>query len=169
MGYLYCIDSLKPQLQEENPDYNNIRELWLTILNGYAYFHYNLSHWKEALKWFQQAYDVCVQINGERSEQTVLLLNNLGSVYNRLGDSDTALTYFHKAEKIGKAFPDMENYAYVYLNLAYLYLEHKMFDEAKRYCSRAGVNATRLGNDETKQESEECLHKVAEVMQQKSA
>lgn len=160
---------MKPKLTEENPDYNDVLELWLTILTGYAYFYYNRNNLDEALKWFQLAYDTCVQIHGLKHEKTILLLNNLGSVHRRKGNLDDALTFFHNAEELGKHFPEMEEYAFVYLNLAYLYMENKMYDVAKNYCKRALVNSSRMENENNKKEAEECLNEVAKTLNQVNA
>ncbi len=134
------------------------------ILNGYAYYLYNVGRMQEAFEFFQQAYDVCVKIGGEKQKDTVLLLNNLGTVSKLKGNIDDAFSYFLRAEKIGKEFPDIDNFSFVYLNLAYLYMEKNMFSEAKEYCNRASVNSKRHEYEEGIKESEECLTKIKEAL-----
>lgn len=164
IGFQYCLDTLRPKLAKESPDYADALALWLMLLNGYAYFLYYVGRPEEAFKYFKEARVVRDQIGGEEDEQLVLLLNNLGTVSKLRGDTEAALGYFQEAEKLGKSIDSMENFAFVYLNLAYLYMELKVAGKAREYCERAKVNATRHGFEEGKKESEECLSKVKEAL-----
>lgn len=158
------METLRPKLVKENADYADALALWLMLLNGYAYFLHYVGRPEEAFKYFKKARSVREQIGGEHDEQQVLLLNNLGTVSKLRGDTDAALRYFHEAEKLGKNFPDMENFSFVYLNLAYLYMEFKMADRAREYCQKAMTNASRHELKEGIKESEECLSKVNEAL-----
>lgn len=164
IGFQYCLETLRPKLAKENADYADALALWLMLLNGYAYFLYYVGRPDEAFKYFKEARSVREQIGGEQDEQLVLLLNNLGTVSKLRGDTDAALRYFHEAEKLGKNFADMENFSFVYLNLAYLYMEFKMADRAREYCDRAMRNASRHEFKEGIKESQECLSKVEEAL-----
>lgn len=166
IGYQYCIEAMKPKLTKENPEYDDTMRLWIMVLNGYAYFMHNTGRVDEAFKLFSQAYDASVEIGAENDEQIVLLLNNLGTVSKLRGDNESAFSYFHRAETLGKNFPDIDNFSYVYLNLGYLYMESKLLTEAKEYCNRALNNASRHQYEEGKIEAEECLTRVKEVMQE---
>lgn len=108
-------------------------------------------------------YDVNRQIYGEKHEDNVLMLNNLGTISKHKGDMNSALNYFHEAEKLGKSLPEMNNFSFIYLNLAYCYMETNLLAEARKYCQFAQQNAAQHDYQENIKESEDCFAKVKEL------
>lgn len=168
-GYDYCFKKLEPKLDEKNEEYEDARMLYKTLLNGYAYFQYSMGKLDEALKYFKKTYALTQVIYGEQDEQIVLLLNNIGTISKHKGNLDDALKYFHEAEKIGKKLPNMKNFSFVYLNLAYCYMESNLLVEAHKYCEFAMRNAASHEYAEGTKEAEDCITKVKELKNQKLA
>lgn len=150
-------------MQHRNEEYEDARALYKTLLNGYAYFQYNLGKLDKAMEFFKRTYELTREIQGEQHEEVVLLLNNLGTIAKHKGNLDEALSYFHEAEKIGKLLPDMKNFSFVYLNLAYCCMEAKLLHEAHKYCQFAEGNAAKQGHQGGLKESEDCIAKVKEL------
>lgn len=130
------------------------------LLVDYAYFNHERGLLNKALEYFRQAYEVCVRTRGEDDQKTVFILNNLGYLYREKGDSENALQYFQKAEKLGENYPNLKDVAYVHLNLGYLHLEKNMLYEARRHCKQALKKSKKIGDIEVKKESQECLASV---------
>ncbi|XP_065218089.1 tetratricopeptide repeat protein 19 homolog, mitochondrial-like [Planococcus citri] len=159
-GYDFCFQKLEPKLNDQNEEYEDALALYKVLLNGYAYFNYNVGQLNKALELFKKAYDVNRQIYGEKHEDNVLMLNNLGTIYKHKGDMNTAISYFHEAEKLGKLLPEMENFSFIYLNLGYCYMETHVLNEALKYCQLAQRNAVHHDYQEGIKESEDCIAKV---------
>ena len=164
LGYRYCINGIQMHLRTENPYLYKAQEFLLVLLMGYAYFHYDRGLLNKASEYFNQAYEVCVRTRGEDDQQTVLILNNLGTVNRKQGYNENALRYFRQAEKLSKNFPNIKDAAYVHLNLGYLHLENDMLLEARRYCKQALRLSKKSGDEEGKEESKECLTEVRKAL-----
>lgn len=160
LGYRYCIRGIQTHLTAENPSLDDAQEFLLLLLIDYAYFQYERGLLNKALEYFHHAYEVCVRIRGENDRQTVLLLNNLGTINRKKGDNENAFRYFQQAAKLGENFPNMKDVAYVHLNLGYLHLEKHMLIEARRYCKSALKESKKIGDEDAKNESRECLAEV---------
>lgn len=87
-----------------------------------------------------------------------------GTISYLKGDHDNALTYLTKAIEIGKHLPNMEDFSSVYVNLGNIYMQQKMFDEAKKYCKEGWQNANRHKNSEGIQEASLCLKELSKIM-----
>jgi tetratricopeptide repeat protein 19 len=60
-------------------------------------------------------------------EQTVVLLNDLGTISFLMGEQDQAIDYLSKAIEIGRHLPNMEDFSSVYVNLGNIYLQKRMY------------------------------------------
>lgn len=100
MGYKYCIENLQSHIKEDSKNKDAILLQGMTF-DWYAQMLLSQSRQTEAFKYFLQAYDISKKMNGEEHEQTVILLNDLGTVSYMRGDYDEAINYFSTAATIG--------------------------------------------------------------------
>lgn len=166
VGYQYCLKSIKNKLNKECENSEDAIDLCRMIMTGYAYFLFTLNKFTESFEYFKKAYDINVESKQGKEDELIFLLNNMGTVCRQNGDTENALKYLLEAEEIGKKFPDLKNFSFVYLNLGYLYLENKMLKEAKRYCRKALINAKRHVFEEGFEKSEECLKQVLAALKE---
>lgn len=94
------MENLKSRIEKDPDDKDAI------LLQGMAYDWYaqmllSQSRHTEAFNYFLQAYDVCKKVNGEEHEQTIILLNDLGTICCLQGEYDEAIKYLSAAAKIG--------------------------------------------------------------------
>lgn len=68
----------------------------------YANMLLSESRLSEALENYQKSYQLCTEIYGKNHEQTVILLNDLGTVCCLLGQHDRALGYLNDAIETGR-------------------------------------------------------------------
>ncbi|XP_049830549.1 tetratricopeptide repeat protein 19 homolog, mitochondrial [Schistocerca gregaria] len=158
-GFKFCLENLENKLNSGVKDEDTLLLLAMT-LDWYAQFVFKSGRYKDAQNLMKRAYDLSVSINGETSEQVVVLLNDLGTVSCLQGDLDAALKYLKQATAIGEKFPDMLELGSIYINLGFVYLKKQMFDEAKRACVYAREQGRRLKNKEVEDVAELCLQKI---------
>ena len=99
-GYQYCLKILQNQVDQET-DNLDVLTLWAMTLDWYAHMLLDLSRLNEAMKYIKLAYDMCIQLNGEVHEQSVVLLNDLGTIAFLKENFDEAIEYLTKATEIG--------------------------------------------------------------------
>ncbi|KAL0273659.1 UNVERIFIED_CONTAM: hypothetical protein PYX00_006284 [Menopon gallinae] len=167
VGFMYCIDHLKEKVSaiedvdEENKD---TLSLWITTLDNYARFLVNQNRPTEALEYFKTAYEMSNKVNGEESEESALLLNDLGITSNMLGDPESALSYAKAAVNIVRDHPEMENLPFIYMNLGYLYLSREMHNKAMEACQMALRYARRDENEDDIKAAKECLQNIKDAL-----
>lgn len=71
-------------------------------MDWYARLLLSQSKNDQAFDYFLNAYKVSVKLNGNDHEQTVVLLNDLGTVSFLKGDNEAAVDYLTRAAEIGK-------------------------------------------------------------------
>lgn len=86
---------------EKDPEDKDAMLLQGMTFDWYAQMLLSQSKHSEAFNYFLQAYDICKKMNGEEHEQTVILLNDLGTVSYMQGEYDEAIKYLSAAARIG--------------------------------------------------------------------
>lgn len=166
LGYKFCIDNLSNKLQTEDED---TLALWGMTMDWYGKYLLTINKKNDALDCLKKAYDICVKVNGTEHEQTVVLLNDLGTVSSLTGDTDSAMHYFEKAKDIGKNLPEMKDLASIYINLGQLYLLREMYDESKTSCMK-GLKLAQKNEDEVGIfEAKQCLNNIKELLNRSSS
>lgn len=94
------MENLKSHV-EKDPENKDAVSLQGMTFDWYAQMLLSQSRHTEAFNYFLQAYDICKKVNGEEHEQTVVLLNDLGTVSCIRGEYDEAIKYLSVATKIG--------------------------------------------------------------------
>ncbi|KAJ8680903.1 hypothetical protein QAD02_016690 [Eretmocerus hayati] len=162
-GYKYCLDILQKHIDAATEDLDIIA-LWGMNLDWYSHMLLAINRYSEAMKLLEKAYDVCVQLNGELHEQSIILLNDLGSVSFLKGNLDDAEVYLRKATEIGDKLSDMEDLASIHINLGNVLMKKGLLDEAKRSCSRGWIMAKSKKDPESQSEAKNCLDEVVNMM-----
>lgn len=71
-------------------------------MDWYAHMLVEQSREKEAYKYLLEAYDLSAKINGLEHEQTITILNDLGTIGCRQGEYDLSIKYLIQAVEAGK-------------------------------------------------------------------
>ncbi|XP_011692252.1 PREDICTED: tetratricopeptide repeat protein 19 homolog, mitochondrial [Wasmannia auropunctata] len=162
-GYKFCMDNLKSHV-EKDPDNEDAVMLQGMTFDWYAQMLLSQSRHTEALNYFLQAYNICKKINGEEHEQTVILLNDLGTIYCMQGEYDEAIKYLSAAARIGENLPDMVDLGSIHVNLGNVYLKKGLYDEAKKSCQQGRKIAKSRDDSDSLLEAVECLKEVKRLM-----
>ena len=146
LGGLYRVTS---RYDEAFPLYEKalkyIREMGLegdescgtTILN-YATTLNACGRTEEALERYKLAVSIFEKCKGELRFQSATVHNNISSIYQQKGEYDTAILHLKKALGILDQLSDSEiEKAITYCNLAGIYIEMNMADEAWKWADRA--------------------------------
>lgn len=158
-GYKFCMQTMQKKI--ENIDEEDTVLLWANTLDWYGrYLIENKKEFNEGLKYLKKAYEICVDINGKKHEQSIVMLNDLGTYSNMIGDGESALTYLQEAAKIGGDFPDMADLASIYINLGQLYLKKEMFKESEIACQEGLRKAKENEDVENITEANHCLNEL---------
>ncbi|XP_043275343.1 tetratricopeptide repeat protein 19 homolog, mitochondrial [Venturia canescens] len=162
-GYEFCLKSLQDQMEKE-PENEDVLVLWAMSCDWYAKMLLSQSKFGTALKNIEQAYKVCLKVHGREHEQTVVLLNDLGTISCLAGDDEQAINYLTSAAEIGTKLPDMQDLGAVHVNLGGVYLKKGLYNEAKKFCEEGRKIATTRNNQECLDEANECLKTVKQFL-----
>ncbi|RZF42170.1 hypothetical protein LSTR_LSTR004319 [Laodelphax striatellus] len=165
-GFKYCLECIQPLIDKDSEEIrhdHDLLTLWAMSLDWYARFLQQQNRLDEALAYYKKAYAMCVKLHGEIHEESVVLLNDIGTISYLKGDKDEALTYMTRAIEVGKHLPNMEDFSSVYVNLGNIYLKKGLYDEAKKYCSEGYKNAKRHDNPEGLKEAGICLEEIKKI------
>lgn len=122
---------------------------WLIDTGNFLY-EYAADH-QAALGYFHKALASAEAQHGSRSEEVAKVMNNLGVVYNELGEFSKALDYLHRALEIRVAVHGEENNltATTYQNLGNTYLDSGDPNKALEYFQKAlDINQKVLDSDD---------------------
>lgn len=162
-GYKFCIENLKSHI-EKDPENEDAILLQGMTFDWYAQMLLSQSRYTEAFNYFLEAYDICKKINGEEHEQTIVLLNDLGTVSYMRGEYDEAVKYLSTATNIGKNLPDMVDLGSIYVNLGNVFLKKGLYDEAKKSCQQGRMIAKNRDDNDSLLEADECLKEIKRLL-----
>lgn len=97
------MDHLQKLVTEGSEDVDVLTFYGMTM-DWYARMLVTLNKFEEAYNYFLKAYDVSVKVHGEIHPETVVLLNDLGTISCHLGHHDKAIEYIKKALDIGEQY-----------------------------------------------------------------
>jgi len=106
------------------------------------YLH-DLSNYKSALSYLEQAERLCIRIKD--NVWLALCYNNIGLIYSNKGEWDKALEYYLKSEKIRIEVGDRAGLVSTYFNMGTVYLNKNDTAEGNNYIILAGFIARMLG------------------------
>ncbi|XP_048508334.1 tetratricopeptide repeat protein 19 homolog, mitochondrial isoform X1 [Athalia rosae] len=161
-GYQFCLNHLQAKLDEKSED-EDVVVLWAMAADWYARLLLAQSKYEKALEYLQKAYKVCIDVNGEEHEQTVVLLNDLGTISFLKGDNEKAIDYFTLAAEIGDKLPDMEDLSSIHVNLGNVLMKKGLYDAAKKSCQRGWYLSKSRNNEESLVEANDCLDEIRKI------
>lgn len=162
-GYKFCLNNLQTHL-DNNPDDENVLTLLAMTSDWYGQMLFSQGKYKDAYKYFEKSYNLCIKTNGREQEQVVYLLNYLGTISCILEDYDKAIDYLTTAIEIGKVLPDMIHLGSVHVNLGDVLLKKGLYVEAKRACIEGKKIAKKRDDEESIIEAEKCLSDLKKLM-----
>ena len=164
-GFEFCIDTTEKKLKAGIRDEDTM-VLWGMSRDVYGQYLMSLGYHQKARDQFKQAYDISCEINGENDEQSLVLLNSLGTISATLGDANMAELYFK--ELIQKARKNnSEHLAHYLVNYGVVNVQLNLYDEAKRNCNEALQLAKKTRSDQAYNQSQNCLKALKETMENK--
>lgn len=163
-GYKFCVENLEQKVNQENDRTDDTLILCGLSLDIYARFLVSQNRLREAFSCFIKAYDICVEVFGKEYEHAAVLLNDLGTVSNLLGNQERAVSFFEQAVTIGERLPEMKHLGSVYVNLGRMYLLKNMLSESEKACSEGRRSAIKYEDKETENEANKCLKEVQGAM-----
>ncbi|KAI4488817.1 hypothetical protein M0802_011242 [Mischocyttarus mexicanus] len=162
-GYKFCLENI--QIHADNdPENENTLILLAMACDWYAQMLLSLGKYADAHHYFERSYNLCVKVNGRVHEQTVNLLNYLGTVSCKMQEYDKAIEYLTTAIEIGRALPDLVHLGSVHVNLGDVYLRKGLYSEAKKACTNGRIIATKREDDESLVEANKCLADIEKLM-----
>ncbi|XP_025073229.1 tetratricopeptide repeat protein 19 homolog, mitochondrial isoform X2 [Pogonomyrmex barbatus] len=162
-GYKFCMENLKLHV-EKDFDNNDAILLQGMTFDWYARMLLSQSRHTEAFNYFLQAYDICKKVNGEKHEQTVVLLNDLGTISYIRGEYDEAVKYLSLAAEIGKNLSDMVDLGSIHVNLGNVFLKKGLYDEAKKSCQQGKIIAKNRDDNDSLLEANKCLKEIKRLL-----
>ncbi|KYM98147.1 Tetratricopeptide repeat protein 19 [Cyphomyrmex costatus] len=162
-GYKFCMEHLKLHVQKD-PDNEDAVLLQGITFDWYARMLLSQSQYAEAMNYLLQAYEICKKTKGETHEQTVVLLNDLGTICCIREEYDEAITYLSAAAKIGKNLPDMVDLGSIHVNLGSVLLKKGLYNEAKECCQQGKKIAESRDDNDSLLKADECLKEVKRLL-----
>ncbi|KAL0121749.1 hypothetical protein PUN28_006904 [Cardiocondyla obscurior] len=162
-GFKFCMEHLKSHI-EKDPDNKDAALLQGMAFDWYGQMLLSQSRYTEAFNLLLQAYDISKKMNGEEHEQTVVLLNDLGTICCMREQYDEAITYLSTAARIGENLPDMPDLGAIHVNLGRAFLKKNLYDEGKKSCQRGRKIAKSRNDNDSLLEADKCLKEVKKLL-----
>lgn len=160
-GYKFCLHALK-----ENPNNEETKFFLLMTLDYYAHLLIEKSKELEAYKMLLQAYELSIQINGIEHEQTITILNDLGTIECRQGNYNLSIQHLNQALKAAEKLQDLD-LSPLHINLGFTYLKQGLYQEAKKSCKEGQIIARMIKNSESLNEANVCLEEIKNFSKRK--
>lgn len=162
LGFEFCIESMEKKIQSGIRDEDTV-VLWGMSRDLFGQYLMSVGKHEKARDQFKQAYEVSLEINGETDEQTLVLLNSLGTISATMGDAKGAEKYFQ--DLIYKARKNKsDNLAHFLVNNGLVNIQLKLYDVAKRSCNEALQLSKRQKDGDAYEQSQNCLKILKETM-----
>lgn len=157
IGFEFCLEKLK-KFVASDPSEDNIKLLALTN-DWYGRLYLDTNQLDQAANLMISALNQMKQVLTLEPEHVVHQLNDIGTVYDRLGKTDESISYFQEAIKLGQS-ANIEELGTMYVNLGRAFLKKQLINEARKNCGRGWKLGVINKNVEVKNEAEQCLKEV---------
>lgn len=177
-GFKFVIDSLLLKLEDLlSSDEYNFKELSeerrneLALLgwsyDWFAKYLIEINDYRSAAEMFQMAYKISSKVLGPLHDQTLILLNDIGTTLAMNASPEEGRIYLKKAVE-GAIANESKELASFYLNLGLVDIQLKHWNEAKRYCEYSfelsSKNREHPNSSEVIQLSRSCLSEVERAL-----
>lgn len=160
LGYQWCLE----HIEKQKNDSVDAQMLYGVIQDWYAQFLLDIGDIPKAIVHLKEAYSVCKRTKGRNSEQSMLLLNDLGTTSFRAGDIDNAQGYLKEAIEIGNNIEDKSHLGVIHANLGLILLEKGVAKEAEKYCKEAWKLGKKHENNESVDQANYCFDQIKLVL-----
>ncbi|XP_008193607.2 tetratricopeptide repeat protein 19 homolog, mitochondrial [Tribolium castaneum] len=160
LGYKWCLE----QIETQKNDSVDAQMLYGVIQDWYSQFLLDVGDVKQALIHLREAYNACKRTKGRNSEQSMLLLNDLGTTSFRAGDIDNAQGYLKEAITVGREVEDKSHLGVIHANLGLILLEKGVAKEAEKYCKEAWKLGKKFENNESVEQANYCFDQIKLVL-----
>lgn len=157
LGYDWCLEKLNKAI-ERDPT-NATKKLLSMTEDWYGRLFLDSDRCEEGLKLMVDSLNRMREVPDIEKEHLVVQLNDIGTVYDRLGKTDESIVYFKEAIEMGKTL-DMEDLGTMYVNLGRAYLKTQLLDAARKSCGHAWKLGVMSKNQDVKQEAELCIKQI---------
>src|SRR5690606_20777650 len=109
----------------------NLTDFYWGVVKNIGYTHYQMGEYNKALKYY---FDVLKYFETRQNWRNVAYTyNNIGILFHRQHDTEKALFYYDKVEKILKKYPEVkgEIYPMLYTNIGLSYYALAAYEKAK--------------------------------------
>lgn len=119
-----------------------------SIYNNIGSVYESLNDLNKALYYFQQSYRIALKFSDAKGASTFALLVNIGEVFKKKGQPDSAILYNTKALEIAKQVPDSVWMAASMYNIAENSITQKKYNVAISFLYPALAIAKKINDDE---------------------
>lgn len=127
--YYETIDKLQWAQKEVDKKYS-YKEQFL-IWNNMGLIFFKMSDFKEAIRYYQKAYELAKDNN--KDEDAMIIINNLALLHSKINDNVQAQTYLQEALAIAQKNKIDAKIAMYLVNLSALLLEQNQWQQSKKY------------------------------------
>lgn len=146
----------KPLDPEVDKSIINSVALYGMALDWYGKHLLRHNDYQGALEYTKKALEMCEKASGKDSHQTMVLLSDIGCIYNLLNAWDESVSYLEKAANLARTLGSSHMKVIIY-NLGMSYLMKNKWDESFRNCN-AAYRLAKNDSDETIMElSAKCI------------
>lgn len=159
------------QLISGNSDY--LQGEYASAIHLYANYHYNVSEFEKAEKYYKEAYEIRSRLSKSDPEkyesELAKTINNLANLYKRLNNIDQARELYEEAlklrERCANRNPKLYDFdkASALYNIGSLYMKLDQYDQAIEYVKRALEIEERLATESP--EVYEYLHSYSTTLE----
>jgi serine phosphatase RsbU (regulator of sigma subunit) len=145
--YAYWMRDFTNERIEVNKNQKEVKYLKSVLGESYfliAYCEGNKGKYRESITNYQKSADLFGELDLRKDE--AMLLSNIGSIYDDIGDIQNCLDYYHKSLKIKLELKDSIGIGNSYNNIGYVYAEQENYQKALEYHKKALEIRTLIGD-----------------------
>ncbi|XP_049700976.2 tetratricopeptide repeat protein 19 homolog, mitochondrial [Helicoverpa armigera] len=161
LGFDWCLEKLY-KLAETDPS-PNTKQLLSMAEDWCGRLYLDVDRCEDGLKLMKNSLDRMKELPDFETEHLVVQLNDIGTVCDRLGQTDESIKYFKEAIDLAKSL-EMDDLGTMYVNLGRAYLKTSLLDAARKSCGQAWKLGVLAKNQGVKQEAELCIKQINNLL-----
>lgn len=160
LGFDFVLEKIQSRdyLKEEN-----YHELFGIVKNLIGQAFIALKRFPEAKAAFLEAQTIYTKYKDEKTEDGMILLNNLSCACAELKEYSSAQDYLKQAIDVAKKI-ELDDVSPYHINLGMLFFKQKLFEKAKASCSQGWKIAKQHENKEAMEAADRCLDELKNAM-----
>lgn len=118
------------------------------------------NNFESARNYLNNSYEIYLKFHDKITEESILMLNNLGVVCTNLNDLSSAEDYLNKALEYAKEIPNLIEIGVIQANLGIVYLKKGLINKAKDICGLAWRLGKQHENETVLQQANYCIEQL---------